>query len=146
MDYCSIVWGGSPQVKKITLAQKRAARVILHITDDCYPSKDMLLTLNWMPIMDCIENHKAIMVYRSLNHLCPKYMTNMFKQVHTRTTRPNSANDLYQPPGKHKQLYMNTFGYGSVKIWNTLSANIRESTSLKDFERKYLTNFLTSNK
>ena len=32
-------------------------------------------------------------------------------------------------------------------IWNTLSANIRESTSLKDFKRKYLTNyFLTSNK
>ena len=59
----------------------------------------------------------------------------------------SSTNDLYLPPGKYKQLYMNTFGYSSVKIWNTLSANIRESTSLKDFKRKYLTNyFLTSNK
>ena len=49
--------------------------------------------------------------------------------------------------GKHTQLYMNTFGYSSVRIWNTLSANIKESTSLKDFKRKYLTNyFLTSNK
>ena len=150
MDYCSIVWSGSPHVKKITLAQKRAARVILDITDNCYPSKDMFSALNWMPIMDRIEYRKAIMVYKSLNHLCPEYMTNMFKyvkQVHTRTTRSSSTNDLYLPPGKYKQLYMNTFGYSSVKIWNTLSANIRESTSLKDFKRKYLTNyFLTSNK
>ena len=99
--------------------------------------------------MDRIEYRKAIMVYKSLNHLCPEYMTNMFKyvkQVHTRTTRSSSTNDLYLPPGKHKQLYMNTFGY-SVRIWNTISANMKESTCLKDFKRKYLTNyFLTSNK
>ena len=41
MDYCSVIWGSSPHVKKITLAQKRAARVILDITDNCYPSKDI---------------------------------------------------------------------------------------------------------
>ena len=81
MDYCSIVWGDSPHVKKITLAQKRAARVILDITDNYYPSKNMFLTLNWMPIMDRIEYRKAITVYKSLNHLCPEYMTNMFKYV-----------------------------------------------------------------
>ncbi|CAB3989417.1 Hypothetical predicted protein [Paramuricea clavata] len=144
MDYCSIVWGGSPHVKKINLAQQRAARVILDITDNRYPSKDMFLTLNWMPIEDRIKYHKAIMVYKSLN-----YMTNMFRfvrQVHTKTTRSSSANDLYLPSGKHKQIYTNTFGYSSVKIWNTLSSNIRESVSLNNFKRKCLTNyFLTSN-
>jgi hypothetical protein len=71
MDYCSIVWGGSPHVKKINLAQKRAARVILDITDNRYPSKDMFLALNWMPIEDRIKYRKAIMVY---NYLCPDYM------------------------------------------------------------------------
>jgi hypothetical protein len=44
MDYCSIVWGGSPHVKKINLSKKRAARVILDITDNRYLSKDMFLT------------------------------------------------------------------------------------------------------
>ena len=109
----------------------------------------MFLTLNWMPIEDRIKYRKAIMVYKSLNYLCPNYMTNMFRfvrQVHTKTTRSSSANDLYLPPGKHKQIYTNTFGYSSVKIWNTLSSNIRESVSLNDFKRKFLTNdFLTSN-
>ena len=104
----------------------------------------MFLTLNWMPIMDRIEYRKAIMVYKSLNHLCPRVYDRVFKyvkQIHTRTTRSSSTNDLYLSPGKHKQLYMNMFGYSSVRIWNTLSANIKESTSLKDFKRKYLTNY-----
>ena len=109
----------------------------------------MFLTLNWMPIEDRIKYRKAIMVYKSLNYLCPNYMTNMFRfvrQVHTKTTRSSSANVLYFPLGKHKQIYTNTFGYSSVKIWNTLSSNIRESVSLNDFKRKFLTNyFLTSN-
>ena len=96
MDDCSVVWGSSCHVKKITLAQKRAARVTLDIMDNCYPSKDMFLTLTWMPIMDRIEYRKAIMVYKSLNHLCPEYMANMFKyvkQIHTRTTRSSSTNN-----------------------------------------------------
>ena len=44
MDYCSIVWGSSPHVKKINLAKKRAARLILDIMDNRYLSKDMFLT------------------------------------------------------------------------------------------------------
>ena len=133
------------------LKREHAARVILDITDNRYPSKDMFSTLSWMPIMDPIKYRKAIMVYKSLNHEAPEYMTNMFRfvsQVHTRTctTRSSSANDLYLPPGKHQQIYTNTFGYSSVKIWNTINSNIRESVSLNDFKRKFLTNyFLTGN-
>ena len=55
-----------------------------------------------------IDYRKAIMVYKSLNDLGPEYMTNLFRfvrQVHSRTTRPSCANDLYLPPGKHKQIY-----------------------------------------
>ena len=59
MDYCSIVWGSSPHIKKIVLTQKRAARVILDIRDNCYPSKDMFLALKWMPIVDRIDYRKS---------------------------------------------------------------------------------------
>ncbi len=33
MDYCSIIWGSSPHVHSLLLAQKRAARIILDIQD-----------------------------------------------------------------------------------------------------------------
>ena len=99
--------------------------------------------------MDHIKYRKAIMVYKSLSHEAPEYMTNMFRfvsQVHTRTTRSSSANDLYLPPEKYKQIYTNTFGYSSVKIWNTINSNIRESVSLNDFKRKFLTNYFLTGK
>ena len=67
-----IVWGSSPHIKKIVLTQKTAARVILDITDNCYPSKDMFLALKWMSIVDRIDYRKAIMVYKSLNDLGPE--------------------------------------------------------------------------
>ena len=51
MDYCFVVWGSSRHVKKITLAQKRPAWVTLDIMDNCYPSKDVFLTLSWNPIL-----------------------------------------------------------------------------------------------
>jgi hypothetical protein len=67
MDYCSIVWGGSPHVKKIILTQKRAARVILDITDNRYPSENIFLTLKWMPILIIALPYLIrSMVYKSL--------------------------------------------------------------------------------
>ena len=63
-------------------------------------SKDMSLALKWMPIVDRIDSRKAIMVYKSLNDLVQENMTNVFRfvrQVHTRTTRSSSVNDLYLP-------------------------------------------------
>ena len=52
---------------------------ILDIRDNCYPSKDMILTLKWMPIVDRIDYRKAIMVYKSLNDQGLEYMTNTSK-------------------------------------------------------------------
>ena len=83
------------------------------------------------------------MVYKSLNDQGLEYMTNTFRivrQVHSRTTRSSSANDLYLPPGNHKQIYIKTFGK-RVKIWNSLSLNIRESVSLNCFKSTYLKNY-----
>ncbi len=40
MDYCSIIWGNSPHVHSLLLAQKRAARIILDIKDTMYPIRD----------------------------------------------------------------------------------------------------------
>jgi hypothetical protein len=64
-----------------------------------------------------------LLFYKSLNHLCPEYnYLNTFfiqvhtSQVHTRTTRSSSANDLYLLPRKYtEQIYMDTFGYSSVR-------------------------------
>ncbi len=76
MDYCSIIWGSSPHV--LILAQKRAASIILNIKDTMYPSREMFSKLKWMPISDSKKYRKAIMVFKSINNLAPRYMSDMF--------------------------------------------------------------------
>ncbi len=74
MDYCSIIWGSSPHVHSLLLAQKRAAH-ISDIKDAIYPSREMFSKLKWMPITDRIKYRKAIMVFKSINNLEPRYMS-----------------------------------------------------------------------
>ncbi len=79
IDYCSIIWGSSPNIHSLLLARKRAARIILDIKDTMYPSREMFSKLKWMPITDHIKYHKASMVFRSINNLALRYMSDMFK-------------------------------------------------------------------
>ncbi len=51
MDNCSIIWGSSPHVHSLLLAQKRASRIILDIKDTMYPSREMFSKLKWIYIL-----------------------------------------------------------------------------------------------
>ncbi len=147
MDYCSIVWGSSPHVKNLLLAQKRAARVILNIKDIYHPSKDMFKQLNWMTVQDRINFRKVSMVYKSLNGLAPTYMRQMFKLVsesHTRSTRASAQNDLYIQPGKHKDVYLKSFVYSAAQLWNATNPCIRSKDSLNSFKGAYCKDYFKS--
>ncbi len=81
------------------------------------------------------------MMYKSLNGLAPVYMSEMFKYVHenhSKDTRTAARSDLSLSSGKHKDIYINSFAYSGVKIWNDIPTNIRNSVSLKSFKGAYL--------
>ncbi len=78
MDYCLIVWCSSPLVHSLFLAEKRAACIILDIKDIMYPSREMFSKQKWMPITDFSKYRKAITVFKIINNLTPRYMSDMF--------------------------------------------------------------------
>ena len=144
MDYCSILWDNSRCVHILSLAQKRAARIILDNNDYQYPSKEMFSQLKWMPIRDRFNYRKAIMVFKSRNKLTPVYMTEMFKTIgetHSRVTRASQREDLYLPGGRHKKLYTDSFAYSGALIWNSLPVNVRNCESLASFKSSYIKNY-----
>ncbi len=52
IDCCAIIWGSSPHTQNLLLAQKSATHMILDIKDIYHHSKDMFVSLKWMPIHD----------------------------------------------------------------------------------------------
>ncbi len=99
-----------------------------------------------MPLKDRIVYHKACMVFKSLNGLAPKYMTDMFRythDTHSRDTRTAARKDLALPAGKHKDIFMRTLTYDGAKIWNNMPIHVREATTLQSFRSRYLKDYFS---
>ena len=78
---------------------------------------------------------KVILVFKSLNQLVPEYL-NMFKYVHqvsTRSTRQSSQNLLYVPKSK-SEYYKRSFIISGSYLWNDLSENLKECTTIESFK------------
>ncbi len=81
------------------------------------------------------------MMYTSLNGLASVYMSKLFKyahESHSRDTRTSAYSDLSLPSGKHKDIYINSFGYSGAKILNDIPTKIRNSVSLESFKGAYV--------
>ncbi len=120
MDYYSTVWGDSPHVHSLQLAQKRVTQSILDVKGKAIRapanrSHILLSKLGWMNIQNHINFRKAVMIFKSLINLTPKYMPKMFNYApNTINTRQlitsYNRKDLQIPTGTNK-WYMSTVSH-----------------------------------
>ena len=93
-----------------------------------------------MPVRDHIHFRAAQGIYKVLNGLAPDYIRQMLVQIrdhHTRSSRAATRGDIYVRPGKHTNIYMGTFAYAGVQVWNNLPTHIRTGDTLSSFKSKY---------
>ena len=139
IDYGSISWGSTSNsnIERINKLQKRAARIILK-ADFTTPSADMFQQLEWMSVTSRINYNKAVFTYKALNNLTPSYISDLLKptsQAHTRNLRSSENGSLTIPKTK-TALYSGSFSCSAPKLWNTLPASVRLSSSLNTFKRQ----------
>ncbi len=97
----------------------------------------MFSKLQWMRLKERIDYRKCTLVYKSQNSLGPQYISGMFtpmSEVHSRNTRSAANCDLYVPPGRHKEVYRQRFGYSGALAWNNLDPRIRECSTVNAFK------------
>ena len=104
LDYCNHLYFGLPKykVKKSQQIQNIAARYVTgaqkndHITP-------ILVQLHWLPVSYWILFKHLFFVYKSLNGLCPQYLTNLREhRKSARSLRSNFQDLLIQPTCKTK--------------------------------------------
>ncbi len=76
IDYCSTVWGNSPHVHSLVLAQKQVVRTILDVRGRAIRDPEnrfcvLLAKLGWMDIHNRINFRTAVIGLKSLNNLAP---------------------------------------------------------------------------
>ena len=134
--YCCSVWGccGSSEIKQLQKLQNRAARIVTNSSFDS-PSRPLIERLGWKTIEQLISNESKTMVFKSLNDLAPQYLSSLFKrnsQCSTRCLR-NTETDL-RLPKKTSGNGQKCFSFRCAKLWNSLSAESKQASSLNNFK------------
>ena len=141
LDYCSTIWGncGNELLDKLIKFQKRAARLILD-KDLTTPSSELFQQLGWMRFDERVKYRKCMLMYKSLNHLAPTYLSNKFTytyDIHSLNLRSAANHTLYIPK-PNLEIYRKSLSYSGPKIWNTLPEYVRNAPSLESFKQRYV--------
>ena len=80
--FCCPVCGvcGTTALNKLQKLQNRAARIV---TNSPYrmSAPPIIKQLGWLTVNDLIETETLKMVYRSINHEAPEYLTGLFQRL-----------------------------------------------------------------
>ena len=123
------------------IGQNFAARIILGLKKFDHISEG-LKSLGILKVKDRLDINDAVMVFKCLNNLAPKYLCDQLQMrscVCTRVTR--SANNLNIPRCR-LATGQRRFVYRGVKIWNGLSNDLRNLPSLNAFKRNLFRQYL----
>ena len=130
---------GETQSKRLQKLQNRAARIILDASNDVNHSI-ALRTLGWEPLSMERKKAKAKMMFKILNNMGPRSLTDLFSYKSEKTDYHlrDISKSLCLP--KPRTDYMKkSFMYDGAKLWNSIPKNIGESKSLSSFHQKFAT-------
>ena len=96
------------------------------------PSEQLFKELNWLPFPKLVQYRTCLMVYKSITGQAPECISSMLTCVsehHDRQTR-STVLDLLHIPRSHSAYFDRAFSVQGPKLWNSLPADIRNSTSI----------------
>ena len=131
--YCSTVWPNTSEgnAKKLQLVQNFAARIVLDLRKYDH-FLEGIRSLNWLTVKDRLLLNDAVMVFKCLNDLVPKYLANIFvprSHIHTRTTR--SCNLLHIPRCRPR-----SFTCRGCILWKCFSNDLKAADSVNILRRR----------
>jgi len=142
IDYCNGVFTGLPKkwIRQLQLIQNAAARVLTktkkveHITP-------VLKSLHWLPVSQRIDFNRLLLVYKSLNGLAPKYITDLLSVYQPSRPLRSSGSSLlciHRTRTKHGEAAFSSY---APLIWNKLPENCKSAESLSSFISRLKTHF-----
>ena len=125
-NYCPLVWHfcSSKSLKKIEKIQERALRILYN---DSTSDNNQLLNKSSKTSMEVKRlRNLALKIFKTLNHLNPEYMKEIFYKTTNLTHRPFNI--------KVNQNNTTKYGNKSLRslephIWNSLPEQIKEKTT-----------------
>ena len=133
--YCCS-FGGCASLKDIDHLQEhksRAGRIITNSSSDA-PSRPLTERLGWKTVSELITVESKTIVFKSLNELAPCYLCDLLTSNSKSSpySLRNMETDL-KLPMKGSSNDQRCFSYRGAKLWNDLSAESKQASSMYGF-------------
>ena len=129
------MWGccGETLLDMLQKLQNRASRIVTNSSYDA-SSLPLIGSLWWLTIKEMIEFDTATTVYKSLYGLAPEYMQLMLTKLSESGSRSLRNTDMDLRIPRFATSYgQHSFSYRDVNLWNKLSNEIKNASSLTTF-------------
>jgi hypothetical protein len=142
LDYCnSLLYGASHGVlQHLQLLQNRAAR-ILSFTPKFNHITPVLRELHWLPVRERITFKILLLCYKCQHGLAPSYLSDLIQpHIPTRDLRSSDPRrGLLFVPRSRMGFGDRSFAVAAPTLWNSLPANIKQSSSINMFKKNLKT-------
>ena len=133
--WCIFIYSGSSRLVSF--------EIILTGTRKCDHITPVLNDLGWLSVPATLALYDAILTFKCLKGLAPKYLSSRFNtraSVHGRNTRNRNKLDI---PVFNTAAGQRSFIYRAVKCWNSLPEEITKCEDLCSFKSKAKSYFFT---
>lgn len=138
-DYCDVVYGrlSGALSNRLQRAQNACVRFIMNIPkfDHITPA---FRELNWLKLKQRRSYHSLILLHKIIYRQTPSYLTDSFQllsTIHNIPTRA-AANLTLKIPNHKSTLYNNSFVVSTIRAWNSLPSDLRDTLSEPVFKKK----------
>ena len=145
LDYCISLLLGTTRsnIAKLQHVQCDLARVVLQAPWRT-SSKPLLEKLHWLPIQERVIFKVAVIMFMTRSSRQPEYLSEIICDYEqTRNLRSEGQHLLHVPFLKSASA-RRAFCYAAPKIWNSLTFDTKNATSLGIFRSKLKTELFTS--
>ena len=137
------IWDNCTQYEKVELdkIQNEAARIVTG-TSKLVSIENLYEETKWETLEERRRKHKLTLFYKMVNNLSPSYLSSLVPQPVNAVSAYNLRNSNNIPNvTARSNYYYNSFLPSTIRDWNSLPLDTRNSESLASFKRKLNSSF-----
>ena len=140
LDYCNGMFTGltKKSIRQLQLIQNAAARVLTN-TKKIEHITPVLKSLHWLPVYQRIDFKILLLVFKALNGLGPKYISDLLIRYEPSRPLRSSGTGLLSVPRVKTKHGEAAFSFYAPHIWNKIPENCRSADTLSSFKSRLKT-------